>query len=455
MTLADLGSHALGGIRLVREIAHAPRTLSRRQMWWTVAAALLVGVGFAILSRIRLAHTVHTVHLDNIVFGADTFENFKGLVAGQYGVVDPRKHALAQAVLAALTAPQRWLGISAEASAANTMALLVGMFGASLLVLCVRIGASLPLALASCALVVSTNAFAFHTAVFETYILTALTSGLAVLLYLELAEHVATRPGWCAIFAGLAGGIAGLSNTPAAAIALVYSALAWSRLARRSPVPRAMFRAWWSVAVPCGLALACALLPSIARDFAHRDAPLQWAVQYTNRWANLGNFSNASLTADYVVTVAAFSWVAVGIEPICRYITSDLSRLGHAPWALFGLVGGLVLVGYAARRILRDPAALPLAVGLLIAAGVFVAFYWYFNPWEGMLYSSQWMLPVVALLVLGLGRARGAALAVLGVAIALFASTEPLTWPTRETFAQACPADHLPPWEQGAHATSP
>jgi hypothetical protein len=451
MTLADLGSHVLGGGRLVREIVHAPRTLSRRQMRWTIAAALLVGVGFAILSRARLAHTVHTVHLDNIVFGADTFENFKGIVAGQYGVVDPRKHALAQVVLAVLTAPQRWLGISAEASAVNTMAVLVGMFGASLLVLCVRIGASLPLALASCVLVVSTNAFAFHTAVFETYILTALTSGLAVLLFLELADHVATQPGWCAILAGFAGGIAGLSNTPAAAIALVYSALAWSRLARRSPVSRA----GWSVAVPCALALACALLPSIARDFAHRDAPLQWAVQYTNRWANIGNFVNASLASDYLVTGAAFSWVAVGIEPICRYTASDVSRLGHAPWALFGLIGGLALVGYAARRIVRDPAARPLAVGLLVVAGVFVAFYWYFNPWEGMLYSSQWMLMVVGLVVLGLRRARGAALAVLVVAVAMLVSNEPLTWPTRETFAQACPADHLPPWEQGTHATSP
>jgi hypothetical protein len=86
---------------------------------------------------------------------------------------------------------------------------------------------------------------------------------------------------------------------------------------------------------------------------------------------------------------------------------------------------------------------------------VFVAFYWYFNPWEGMLYSSQWMLMVVGLVVLGLRRARGAALAVLVVAVAMLVSNEPLTWPTRETFAQACPADHLPPWEQGTHATSP
>jgi hypothetical protein len=209
------------------------------------------------------------------------------------------------------------------------------------------------------------------------------------------------------------------------------------------------------VAVPCALALACALLPSIARDFAHRDAPLQWAVQYTNRWANIGNFVTASLASDYLVTGAAFSWVAVGIEPICRYTASDVSRLGHAPWALFGLIGGLALVGYAARRIVRDPAARPLAVGLLVVAGVFVAFYWYFNPWEGMLYSSQWMLMVVGLVVLGLRRARGAALAVLVVAVAMLVSNEPLTWPTRETFAQACPADHLPPWEQGAHATSP
>jgi hypothetical protein len=451
MTLADLGSHVLGGVRLMREIVHAPRTLSRRQMRWTIAAALLIGVGFAILSRVRLVHTVDTVHLDNIVFGADTFENFKGIVAGHYDVVDPRKHALAQVVLAVLTAPQRWLGISAEASAVNTMALLVGMLGATLLVLWVRIGASLSLALATCVLVVSTNAFAFHTAVFETYILTALTRGLAVLLFLELADHVTTQPGWCAILAGLAGGLAGLANTPAAAIALVYSALAWSRLARRSPVSRA----WWSVVVPCALALACALLPSIARDFVHRDAPLQWAVQYTNRWGSLGNFSSASLTSDYLVTVAAFSWVAVGIEPVCRYITSDVSRLGHAPWALFGLIGGLVVVGSAARRIVRDPAARPLAVGLLIVAGVFVAFYWYFNPWEGMLYASQWMLMVAGLIVLGLKRARGAALAVLVVAVALFVSNEPLTWPTRTTFAQACPADHLPPWEQGAHAASP
>jgi drug/metabolite transporter (DMT)-like permease len=122
---------------------------------------------------------------------------------------------------------------------------------------------------------------------------------------------------------------------------------------------------------------------------------------------------------------------------------------------VFGLVGGLVLVACAARRTGREPGALPLAVGLAIVCGVFLAFYWYFNPWEGMLYSSQWMLMVACLIVLGLKRARGAAIAILVVAVAMFVSNEPLTWPTRETFEQACPDDHLPPWEQGPNPATP
>ncbi|HEX8108621.1 MAG TPA: hypothetical protein VF516_12895 [Kofleriaceae bacterium] len=412
---------------------------------------MLVGVVFATISHLRLAHVANTVHFENIVFGADNLDNFKGIMSGRYGVVGSRKHALAQVVFAVLTAPQKWLGVSARASAMNTLALVVGLFGASFLVLCIRLGASLAFALASCLFVFATNAFAFQTALFETYILTSLVSTLAVLLFLELADHVTARPVWCAIFAGTAAGIAGLANTSAAAIVLVYSSIVWSRLDRRPRCSRALL----SIAMPCAIALTCAVLPSVARDFLHHDAPLQWAVQYTSQWGNLGNLSNASLTSDHVVTFIVFSWVSAGIEPICRYIDSDVVHLAHAPWAMLGLVGGLALVAYAVRRIVREPGAWPLAVGLAIVYGVFFAFYWYFNPWEGMLYSCQWMLMVVCLVVLGLKTARGAAIAILVVAVAMLVSNEPLTWPTRGTFEQACPDDHLPPWEQGPDPATP
>ncbi len=446
-----MGSSVRGGIQLIHEIIHAPRRTPRPQIRWTIAVALLVGVVFAIVGHVRLAHTAHTVHFENIIFGADNLDNFKGIMSGRYGVVGSRKHALAQIVFAALTAPQKWLGVSARDSAVNTLALVVGLFGACFFVLCIRIGASRLLALAACVFVFATNAFAFQTALFETYILTALVSSLAFLLFLELSDHVTARPVWCAIFAGAAGGIAGLANTSAAAVVLVYSSIAWSRLDRH---PR-LSRAWLGVAVPCALSLSCAVAPSVLRDFLHHDAPLQWAVQYTSQWGSLGNFSNASLTSDYVVTFLLFSWVSAGIEPICRYIDSDAVRLVHAPWALLGLVGGLVLVGYAARRIVREREALPLAAGFAMVYGVFFAFYWYFNPWEGMLYSCQWMLMIVCLIVLGLRTARGAAIAILGVAVAMLVSNEPLTWPTRETFEQACPDDHLPPWEQGPNPSTP
>lgn len=451
MTLARIGSSVLGGVQLIREIIHTPRRSPRQQIRWTIAVALLVGIVFAIISHVRLVHIAKIVHFENIVFGADNLDNFKGIMSGRYGVVGARKHALAQIVFALLTAPQKWLGVSASASAMNTMALVAGMFGASFYVLCIRIGASLPLALASCVFVFATNAFAFQTALFETYLLTALVSTLAVLLFLELADHVTARPIWCAIFAGTAAGMAGLANTSAAAVALVYSCIAWSRLDRRPMVPRA----WLSIALPCAISLSWAVLPSVLSDFVHHDAPLQWAAQYTNQWGSSGNFTNASLTADYVVTFGIFSWVSAGVEPICRYIDSDVVHLAHAPWALVGLVGGLALVAYAARRIVREREALPLAVGFAVVCGVFFAFYWYFNPWEGMLYSCQWMLMVVCLVVLGLKRARGAAMVILAVAVAMSVSNEPLTWPVRKTFEQACPDDHLPPWEQGPHpATS-
>lgn len=451
MTLADMDSSVLGGVHLIREIMHAPRRMPRQQMRWTIAVSLLVGVLLATVSHFRLAHVANTVHFENIVFGADNLDNFQGIMSGRYGVVDPRKHALAQLVLTVLTAPQKWLGVSAQGSAVNTMALLVGGFGACFLVLCIRIGASLPLALASCLFVVATNAFAFQTALFETYILTALVTTLALLLFLELADHVTARPAWCAIFAGVAAGIAGLANTPAAAIVLVYSSMAWTRLDRRSRSSRA----WLSIAIPCAISLFCAVLPSLLRDFRHHEAPLQWAMQYTNQWGNFGYFSNASLTSDYVATVGVFSWVSVGVEPICRYIDSDVMRLAHAPWALLGLVGGLVLVVYAARRIVQERGAWPLAAGLVIVCGVLFVFYWYFNPWEGMLYACQWMLLVACLIVLGLKRVRGAAIAMVVVAVAMCVSNEPLTWPTRETFEQACPDDHLPPWEQGPNPATP
>lgn len=451
MTLASIDSSVRGGVQLIREIIRTPRTMPRQQIRWTIAAALLVGVVFAIVSRVRLEHTAHTVHFENIVFGADNLDNFKGIMSGRYGVVGSRKHALAQIVFAVLTAPQKWLGVSARASAMNTVALVVGMFGASFLVLCIRIGASFLLALAACLFVFATNAFAFQTALFETYMLTALASSLALLLFLELADHVTARPVWCAIFAGAAAGIAGLANTSAAAIVLVYSSIAWSRLDRRSSVSRALL----SIALPCAISLSCAVLPSVLRDFLHHDAPLQWAVQYTNQWGSSGNFSNASLTSDYVATFLVFSWVSAGIEPICRYIDSDVGHLAHAPWAVLGVVGGLVLVAYAARRTVREREALPLAVGFALVYGVFFAFYWYFNPWEGMLYSCQWMLMLVCLVVLGLKRARGATIAILVVAVAMLVSNEPLTWPTRATFEQACPDDHLPPWEQGPNPATP
>jgi hypothetical protein len=451
MTLANIGSSVLSGVHLIREIVRTPRRMSRQQIWLTIAISLLVGVVFATISHARLAHIVNTVHFENIVFGADNLDNFDGIMSGRYAVVGPRKHALAQIVFTLLTAPQKWLGVSAEGSAMNTMALLVGLFGASFLVLCIRIGASLRLALAACLFVLATNAFAFQTALFETYILTALVSTLVLLLVLDLADHVTARPVWCAIFAGTAAGMAGLANTPAAAIVLVYSSIAWSRLDRCSNRARALL----SIAIPCAISISCAVSPSVVRDFMHHDAPLQWAVQYTSQWGNFGNFSNASLTSDYFVTVSVFSWVSVGIEPACRYIDSDLMHLAHAPWAVFGLVGGLALVAYAARRIVREPEALPLAVGLASVCGVFFAFYWYFNPWEGMLYSCQWMLMFVCLIVLGLKRVRGAAIAILVVAVAMLVSNEPLTWPTRAAFEQACPDDHLPPWEQGPNPATP
>lgn len=451
MTLARIGSSVLGGVQLIREIIHAPRKSPRQQIRLTIAVALLVGIVVATVSHFRLVHTANTVHFENIVFGADNLDNFKGFMSGRYGVVGSRKHALAQIVFALLTAPQKWLGVSARSSVMNTMALMVGMFGAAFYVLCIRIGASLPLALASCVFVFATNAFAFQTALFETYMLTALVSTLAVLLFLELADHVTARPVWCAIFAGIAAGMAGLANTSAAAIVLVYSSIAWSRLDRRPMLPRALP----SIAVPCAVSLSCAVLPSVLRDFLHHDAPLQWAVQYTSQWGSLGNFSNASLTLDYVVTFGLFSWVSAGVEPICRYIDSDVVHLAHAPWAVLGLVGGGALVVYATRRIVRQREALPLAVGFAAVYGVFFAFYWYFNPWEGMLYSCQWMLMAACLVVLGLKRVRGAAIAILVVAVAMSVSNEPLTWPARKTFEQACPDDHLPPWEQGPNPATP
>jgi hypothetical protein len=444
MSLADIGVRLSGGAQLLRALITTPRKLSREQRWLTIAAALVAGIGFAILSHARLSHVVPTVRVDNAVFGADTVENYRGVSTGQYGIFDPRKHALAQIAFSILTAPQVWLGVSRAAAAINTLALLVGMLAASFLVLCIRLGASLRLAVASCLLLLSTNGFAIQTAVVETYILTALTSAVAFLVFLDLADHVAARPVWCAMFAGIAAGIAGLSNTPAAAIVLAYCAVAWYRLGDRTPLARAVL----AVAVPCAIAIACAVLPSVLRDFAHRDAPLQWAWQYTNHWASVGNFSNAALTSDYAVTAVAFSWVSIGVEPICRYTSSDFLFLAHAPLAVLGLVGSLALVACAARRIAGDRDVFPLALGLVSICGVILAFYWYFNPWEGMLYSSQWMLPLACLIVLGVKRIRGAAVAVAVVAVALFVANEPLRWPGRETFASACPADHLPPWER-------
>ncbi|HSS03522.1 MAG TPA: hypothetical protein VLM79_40940 [Kofleriaceae bacterium] len=425
--------------------------MSPKQRWLTVAATLLAAVAFATLSHLRLSHAAGTVRVNDVVFGADTLENLNGLLAGKYGIVDPRKHALAQIVFAVLTAPQRWLGISPLGSAINTMALLAGLLAASFVVLCIRIGASLPLALASCLFLFSTNAVSFQTALFETHVLTALSTVLAILLFLELANRVVDRPIGCAVLAGIAAGIAGLANTPAAASALVYASLAWGRLEGR---PR-FTRAWLSAGVPCAIALSLALSPSVARDFGHHAAPLQWAAQYTNHWADIGNFTNGSLSADYWATNAFLSWVSIGVEPTCRYIASDVLRLWHLPLALFAVVGCLALVAYAARRITRDRGATPLAVGLMIVCGVYLAFYWYFNAWEAMLYSSQWMLLLIGFIVLGAKGTRWAALGVLAVGLAMFVSNEPLRWPARETYAAACPPDHFPPWGQAASTLSP
>jgi hypothetical protein len=154
------------------------------------------------------------------------------------------------------------------------------------------------------------------------------------------------------------------------------------------------------------------------------------------------------------VTNAIFSWVSIGVEPTCRYIDSDVLHLWHLPLALFALAGCLALVAYAARRIASDRGTAPLAVGLMIVSGVFFAFYWYFNAWEAMLYSSHWMLLIVCFIVVGVKGARWAAPGVFAVGVAMFVSNEPLRWPTRETFAASCPADHLPPWEQAANKAS-
>lgn len=382
---------------------HSPVDSGRGREVLTVVSFGLVVFAFFLW---RILFSFDHILLDNVVFGADHAENLRSVAFDDSGALRPEKHELAVVWFFALVRSIA-LFLPPLLSAKLVFALTAALAGVSLLVLLRRFGVERLNAICAALFVLSSFAVITIFSLAETYALTCTMISLSIIAFLEMGKHAEDAPWKYGALAGLAAGLAGLANSPALAVILVYPIL------RRGP------KLLPDVIVPILVAGLLTVAVSIVQLRV-----VEWQLSYLDRYASWSNFGDTRIVLDYLASVFLFAWTAPVDMVKTSYESADLESLLTSPLRLAALALSVatVVAGVVTAIRFEQRGA---ATALLASVGPLLLFYLYFNPQEAMLYASQWVWLFGVVAALGLNTRRGA-IAFAGCAALNFAVNAPV-----------------------------
>ena len=328
---------------------------------------------------------------DNSVFGADGGENFQALAHHRYWGLGYRKHILA-CIWAALTvAPMQLAGLS-NALAGSISFGFVGAAGPALLFLVFRrVGAATAGAVALTMAFVASYGFVTIASVIETYALTFAISSLALLLMMSWVHADAARGRFGWVLPAVASGIAGWTNLPAAAFALIWGGVVWPENSDSGRQRTAIAQGMTAAATAVVIAAAPIALAGMVVGFKELNTIVA-------TYASFDHFIDGTILRDYAATIGGYVFVSPSDQLACRYQVDMLAHLFVDPVRAATMVGWWVLIGGGlfvglVKGVLRP---IVCAAGATILG--FVLFYAYLAPQAALLFALQWF-PAVGLLI--------------------------------------------------------
>lgn len=369
--------------------------------------------------------------VDNSVLGADAAEILRALQDGRYHGLSLTKHPLAVVWAAFTIAPMRLAGVDTPLAASLSFG-LAGAMVPTLTFLLARLWHAPRVASLAAALLATTTFSALTVlSIVESYAVTLSAMPAALIAMTWLARHL--PDGWFAgVAAGVCAAIAAWANLPLAALVLAYPAL---RLVEGRGIASLMR----SGMVPFAVAGAGAIAPTIALGLLIGFGQQQSTI---SQWTSLSHFTDATILADYAVSVFALGAVAPDMAVQCRYPAEALASLLADPLRLAALAGIWMLVAGGVIGAVRNPAARPLAIGLIAIIATMLLFFLWFAPFAALLFAGQWWFLLVLLALPLLAASRIAAAAGLVVAaLCLTVNAPVLANSPIDDFAASCPQE--------------
>ncbi|MDK2743461.1 MAG: hypothetical protein NDI90_11140 [Nitrospira sp. BO4] len=222
----------------------------------------------------------------------------------------------------------------------------------------------------------------------ETYSLSGLAVEAYVCLLLALGNK---RTGRSAVLLGTAAGFAGLLNPPLLSLSLVGIVYGWNWGREKEALRYGIL----TIVVAC-------LVFCLPYALVYGRSILGFSRDYANHYASLSNLLEVEKVASVAVSFFLFSVVSpvvslagnISLPQLLGYVNNPIA----AATLIFYLVIGVVAIGQAIRC--SDALVLPIAIWVL----TMLAFYVFFNPREGFLYSSQVLFPLTMLAARGLAK---------------------------------------------------
>jgi hypothetical protein len=389
-------------------------------------------VAVALFFFIRIAMTEGLIFSDLCVLGTDVGRYTKGLEEGSLFVLSIRKHAVAVIVVGAVAKSLALFSVPYVWSAALAMSACAGIGATALFIFLFKNVAPANIALSATLAFLMAFGSVTTFSVVETYVITFASISIALLSWGWLAKMAGKNPRQCAMAAGVAGALPGLSYIPSVIYVVAYAGLSWPMVAGGT-----YRRLQNSLLVPAAIAAGLSLLP-----YAYLDSGdgFQWQARYLGTYTDLSHFTDGAIVADYLASFFVYSWIAPLDYVQCRFTISELLSGQSGWWRPAATLIVITAMAFGFGRGTLDKARRPLFLAMcMIIAGSF-CFHLWFNPQEALLYSSLWTLATMICAAVGFSTLhRGATYILVIAAIFVYANLPPLHQPRGWVEPACCP----------------
>jgi len=245
----------------------------------------------------------------------------------------------------------------------------------------------------------------YYSSIFETYILSTLVINSAILATLSLRHKTGI---FVHVRAAVSTGLIPLASPPLAAFMPML--LLWqSRLSRTASGTSGFFAqaAPWMLAVATSAVVGLCIMKFYeGKSKKHPDEIMAVISAAHDQYANVNNLTAANF-CNVVNDTLVTSLVNVNLMRSSSSMTLNRHFISRMLKLITTISTGFLVMGSAAaivrRRVRLEWHHLAWGAGLLL----YLAFHWYFNPGEMLLYSTPilllWLIPAVRLVCEGFG----------------------------------------------------